>query len=463
MGKRTCHQHRMTAAFQVVAATAVVLLASACNRATTTDADKSSSSPPPVSSKGSESRGSERAGFRQSTLQEAERSQKPVLSGETIAPYFVELHETEATICWVSSEPSLGSVVVHGPHGTKTYSQIGEASRFHHVALSDLQPGTPYRYEVGNNHRARFETVGSQSAFRVAVFGHTGGTDEPREYPTQLLADHLAALRPDVTLCTGDIAYHSSIAGFRDTFFRPFSRFLEERPIYVAASNHDCGWPWLYGIDYDNVRRLFPHNYGSSKGAYYHFDHKNTRFFAVSYVQSTAEFQQQVKWLTDALDASTAEFNIVYMGGQATTYYDKDYFFKTISSHPVDLVIGGDGGGKFQENHHGVPFFFIGDSVDKHHAFYWLSVKDYRFSVRILDSGGVSRSNLWQFFSTRPKKPVLDLKSHSLQPLTHRRRRSTASSSTSTGHSAKRSQFRSGGAPHPRSNWVGNGPIASNT
>jgi len=346
---------------------------------------------------------------RRSRLQETDQALAPALGNETIAPYLLSRHETSATICWVSREPSLGSVVVHGPGDTKTFTAADEASRFHKVAITGLVPGTQYRYEVGKNYRGTFETVGPQTAFRVAVFGHTGGTDEPREYPTQLLASQLSALRPDVTLCTGDIVYHSNIADFRDTFFRPFARLLEERPIYVAASNHDCSWPWLHGIDYGNVRKLFPHDYASNKGAYYQFTHKNTSFFAVSYVQSAADFKQQTRWLVDALQASTSEFNIVYLGGQEPLYYDKDYFFKQISSAPVDLVLGGDGGGVWQAKYHGVPFFFAGDGSDKHHPFYWLSVKDYRFSVRVRDSGGNSRNKLWQFFSTRPKQTAIAL------------------------------------------------------
>ena len=101
------------------------------------------------------SKGSQRAGVRQSTLPEAERSQKPVLSGETTAPYFVELRETEATICWVSSKPSLKSVVVHGPHGTKTYCQTGAASRLHQLLRLPCQQFTDQLAQTRNRGSAR--------------------------------------------------------------------------------------------------------------------------------------------------------------------------------------------------------------------------------------------------------------------------------------------------------------------
>lgn len=324
---------------------------------------------------------------------------------EEIKPYVLMLGADHATLCWMTRHSCIGQVRLHDYDTETVHTETAPAGHMHRVAIRGLTPGTTYRYEIGRNHQGTFTTADTLPEFEVAVFGHPGGTDRPLEYPTEMLQGRLMAISPDFALCTGDITLNATMRGMRDTFLRRFDTFLASRPIYVSPSNHEGRFN---GNDYEVFRALFPYDYGLASGGSYWFDYKQARFFALSYKLRTPElFREHVSWLADAIDHSPQEFNIVFLGGQDESYYDKDMLFETLASRPVELVLGGDGGGTFQQQPHGVDFFFSGDGDTGAYPFYYLRFHAHHFDVQLHYSDASRRSQSFRSFYSKKQRTVL--------------------------------------------------------
>jgi hypothetical protein len=282
------------------------------------------------------------------------------------------------------------------------------------VRFTDLEPGTSYRYTVCVGERevwnGRLRTADETDELRLAVFGHTAGSETDGTFPVQLLASTIADLQVDLALCTGDVTLYATPEGFARKWFGLFGEYLASRPIHVAPGNHDAGWPMLYGVDFSAFRAMFPHEYGTERGGSYSVDHKHVKLVAFSYVaQGPEAFAEELAWLGRELDASRAEFNLVFLGGAQEGYYDAELLFRTLSEHPVDLVLGGDGQGFRQEQRHGVDFFFAGTLGSSAPPYYLLEFQPYAFHVRGFDTRGQSIFRGRTFVSRRAKRTVTDV------------------------------------------------------
>lgn len=337
---------------------------------------------------------------------------------EEIRPYVLELGSDHATLCWMTTKAVAGEVTLFDYDSEKRYTEDGQAGYMHKVRMDGLTPGTTYRYQIGRNHQGTFRTADSTPSFEVAVFGHPGGTEQPLEYPTELLQGRLIALAPEFAMCTGDITLNATMRGMRDTFLRRFDQYMASRPIQIAPSNHEGKWN---GHSYDVFRTLFPYDFALPTGGTHTFDYKHARFFALTYKLRTPElFAEHVTWLAEQIDASDKEFNIVFLGGQEPKYYDKKLLFETLAARNVELVLGGDGGGVFQENVHGQDFFFCGDGGLNAYPFYYLRFHAHHFDVQLQYSDGTRPSkNLRTFYSKKKRKVLTDLAPHAIDGPSH--------------------------------------------
>jgi hypothetical protein len=335
---------------------------------------------------------------------------------ESIPPYVLELGADYVTLCWLTEQELVGSVRLFSYSEKSDHQEETPPSCYHRVAIKGLSPATTYRYEIGLNYHGSFRTADSSPTFEVAVFGHPGGTEAPLEYPTELLSGRLLDIDPEIVLCTGDIALNATPRSIRETFFSRFGRFMASKPIYVCPSNHEGKFN---GYDYTEFRKLFPYNFGPETGGSHWFDYKNARFFALTYKLKTPElFREHVEWLCQAIDASTQEFNIVYLGGQEPKYYDKEFLFQSLSKRPVELVLGGDGGGVWQEQNHGIDFYFSGDGAMRQYPFYYLRFFEHHFNVQTQYTEGAGQ-NYRSFYSKRPHRVVQDLASKRVESEPH--------------------------------------------
>ena len=121
-------------------------------------------------------------------------------------------------------------------------------------------------------------------------------------------------------------------------------------------------------------------------------------------------FREHVAWLADAIDQSDQEFNIVFLGGQEPKYYDKDMLFETLASRPVELVLGGDGGGVWQQKVHGVDFYFSGDGDLRAYPFYYLRFYEHHFNVQTHYADASRKSvSYGSFYSKKPRRVLQQL------------------------------------------------------
>jgi hypothetical protein len=348
-----------------------------------------------------------------------QRGQSPLVFPivESIPPYVLELGGDHVTLCWLTEQELVGSVRLFSYSEETSHAEQGDPSHYHRVAIKGLKPATTYRYEIGLNYRGSFRTADSAASFEVAVFGHPGGTETPLEFPTELLAGRLLDIDPEIVLCTGDIAMHATPRSMRDTFFHRFGRFMKSKPIYVSPSNHEGRHN---GQDYTEFRKLFPYNFDLPTGGSHWFDYKNARFYALTYKLKSSElFRQHVEWLCKAIDESDQEFNIVFLGGQDPTYYDKSFLFRSLSTRPVELVLGGDGGAVLLEKHHGLDFYFSGDGSMGPYPFFYLRFFEHHFNVQTQYAGPRAAKNYRSFYSKQPKQIVTELASHQVESEPH--------------------------------------------
>jgi hypothetical protein len=344
----------------------------------------------------------------------ANESNEPNSQGSEIPPYIVALDRTHATIAWRTRAPLRGQLTLRSYSNERTLQESDAPSRSHRIRIDGLDPGTRYRYEIGGSHRGHFTTAGEDDSLDVVVFGHSAGTTQPGEYPTALLAQTLVGIDPDFAIATGDITYHASVRDFSLRFFGPFEAFLARKPIYVCPANHESAWPWLHGVGFDVFRRLFPYDYAGplsapTQDAYYSAVYKHVKLVSLPFTRDSNTMLRQLAWAEAELDASQSEFNLVVVGGGYTKESGGDLLFERLSRHRVDLVLAGDGSGAYQANYHGVPFFFAGDGGLDHHPFYYLEFERYRFSVKLLTSGGEYLQFFPEFYSKRKKRAVQDL------------------------------------------------------
>jgi hypothetical protein len=330
----------------------------------------------------------------------------PNVEGLSTAPYVLDLGCDHATLCWVTAAEAPTRLELTGPRGTRARGD-GASRRFHRVALTDLAPGTHYRYAVGGVHEATFRTLDDREAFRFAVFGHAAGTETLREYPTGPLAAALDDFDVDFALCTGDITYYTSVEGFARHFLHAFRRFLARAPIFVAPGNHDGGFPQRAGFDYTALRTVFPRDYSApDELASYTFVHQHVRFVALTYCPDRqGAFDRQLDWLRAVLTANTTEFTVVFFGGAnpPARGYDEDALNALLAEHGVDAVFRHDGSGVYQRTLEGVPHFHIGTSGAGVRQFHLVDVRPYELRVRQADTRRTFRDDVWVLGTQRPK------------------------------------------------------------
>lgn len=153
--------------------------------------------------------------------------------------------------------------------------------------------------------------------FRFVAFGDSGSGNNSQA----VIAELIAASRPDVVIHVGDLIYPAGATeDYLRKFFEPNEAFISTAPFMPALGNHDCatdaGRPLLKTF-------VLPENgpEGVEKERCYWFDYGDARFAAVDSnpaeskfgVMTPAQFRDAVApWLRRAFGASDARWKIAY-------------------------------------------------------------------------------------------------------------------------------------------------------
>ena len=327
-----------------------------------------------------------------------------------LAPYVLELGEDFVTLAWSTREERAGRVELRGSDGAHSGQELVPTVH-HRVTIDGLVPGTPYAWEVDGAFRGQIETYHDGDPLRFAVFGHPGGTALANLFPFGALAARLTEFDTHLTLCTGDLCYFTTPWSFGELFLRPFRNYLKERPIHVAAGNHDVGYPAEFAVDFGTFRSLFPYDYPSERGGYYDFVRGNVHFLSLAYhTMGDEDTEAQLAWAEETLRNSRSEFRVAFLGGANPPQKNTlPRIMETLTAGGVDAIFGGDGASSFQRKENGVDYFFAGTNHDQPHNFYVVTAGPYTMDVVLHDASLPGSKTLWTLESRRGKKTVMDV------------------------------------------------------
>lgn len=187
-------------------------------------------------------------------------------------PYLQNLRETEVTIVWTSSLPSVGWVELAPNDDSNFYNKqrsqyfdvingVKNTSTIHTVKIEGLQPGTTYRYRVYSKEVLSHKWV-------EVVYGKTTATDVFGEKPLVFTTNDSKksttsfAMINDIHGRTADIPTLLNVADYKnldmvifngdmlsalndeESLFTGFvdvsvKLFARERPMYYARGNHE--------------------------------------------------------------------------------------------------------------------------------------------------------------------------------------------------------------------------------
>jgi len=223
-----------------------------------------------------------------------------------VGPYLQHVTQTSITIMWLTDQPASSTVEFGQKASLGQKVSLADKKKVHEVALTGLEPETPYFYRViseadGNKLRSEIYTfqtaVHQESAFAYVVIGDT------RTYAKRFekIAQLAWAERPNFVLHVGDVVSNGkNREEWLDEFLQPASILMHRVPLYVAIGNHERNAHWYY--DYMSYPK--PENY-------YSFKYGNSEFFIVDTNDDLKPGSKQYQWLEKALAASTAKWKFV--------------------------------------------------------------------------------------------------------------------------------------------------------
>ena len=222
----------------------------------------------------------------------------PKTAGIKCGPWVVGVGENEMTIVWTSTSRCMGWIEVAPDDGTSFYAQerpryyedlLGRhvVSEVHHVHLTNLKPGTVYRYRLfqqcidDRGHspiplgRVTASDVYSRSPFAVRTL------DKSKEEISFVMTNDIhgrdsimhahtkdiKSTNPDFVVFNGDMAsFMGSIADIEKDFMtRASKNFSADFPLVYVRGNHEARGP-----GYGEFLNLFPTSTGTPSQMFVH-------------------------------------------------------------------------------------------------------------------------------------------------------------------------------------------------
>jgi tartrate-resistant acid phosphatase type 5 len=156
-------------------------------------------------------------------------------------------------------------------------------------------------------------TVVEPTPVRFIAYGDAGTGEDIQYQVNDMIAEKCAVLGCDFAIYLGDNFYESGVNGLDDEQF--LTKFEDptsvlDFPFYPANGNHDVGGDSDAQVDI-YVQYTDLSDRWTMPAEYYSVVAENVEFFAMN-TNSIGGDQAQQDWLRTSLDASTAEWKIIY-------------------------------------------------------------------------------------------------------------------------------------------------------
>jgi 3',5'-cyclic AMP phosphodiesterase CpdA len=210
--------------------------------------------------------------------------------------------------------------------------------------VQTLEPSTTYCYELADDQQSLTAPTGfktapaatSKETIRFLAFGDSGGGGADQ----YALLDQMYTVNYDLMIHTGDIAYDDGTIGqYEDNVFGVYADLFKNIPFFPASGNHD--YRTMSGAPFREVFNL-P---GDSGEKWYSYDWGRVHFVALD---TEADYKTQAAWLDRDLEATSAEWKIVYMhkppyssGSHGSDTALRNAIAPVLERHKVQLVLAG--------------------------------------------------------------------------------------------------------------------------
>jgi hypothetical protein len=220
---------------------------------------------------------------------------------------------TTQLIAWRTAAPSAGAIQygLDLSYGHEVADPT--VSPDHALTLSDLAPGTRYRYRVlaagsvvaeGLSFATAPDPSSPSPSYRFVALGDTGSGGLPQIE----VAARIAALSPDFAIHIGDLAYPGGAPGdLDDKYFGIYRDLISRVPIYLSLGNKEVQFDG--GAAFIDSFHL-PEN-SPDPERYYSFVYGNALFVALDTNQSLPG-SRQLLWLESELRTTDRLWKVVF-------------------------------------------------------------------------------------------------------------------------------------------------------
>ncbi|MGB2997632.1 MAG: metallophosphoesterase family protein [Phycisphaerae bacterium] len=276
----------------------------------------------------------------------------------TKGPYIQNPSPTAVTIQWETDEPGSPPTVFFAAEETIQHAagHLHEKVEYrqdpgdenspvltfylYRARLTDLQPGTSYRYWVKDCLPGRLVippdpkrlTTWPEKAERVTFIAYGDSRSHPDRH--RAVAEHFNKHSPAFVLHTGDcVANGAAYDQWGPQFFEPLADVIDHVPVLIARGNHEGGA--------ENVLRLFDMPEGRT---WFSFDYGPVHFVVLDYGK---EDEGVLAWLEKDLAASKTPWKIAayhvptFNFGGHQSDAARTTFLPLFEKYGVDVVLTG--------------------------------------------------------------------------------------------------------------------------
>eukprot|EP01127_Copromyxa_protea_P009627 TRINITY_DN2284_c0_g1_i1.p2 TRINITY_DN2284_c0_g1~~TRINITY_DN2284_c0_g1_i1.p2 ORF type:complete len:405 (-),score=83.85 TRINITY_DN2284_c0_g1_i1:24-1238(-) len=288
---------------------------------------------------------------------------------------YIDDPHTSMGVTWVTQNkvPSIVEYVLDSTkisvNGTvSTYTNGGWNGWIHFVKIFGLQPGTRYKYRVGDGQfwskYFSFATepllAPPQRVVKIANIADMGANMSESGANMESLKTLVKNQDVDFILHNGDIGYADGYQGQWDLFFREMEDVTANIPYMVNVGNHEIGVIGALGLPVGYIHRFqLPGAHSITddlENLYYSWDYANVHFVSIdteSTIDTTSFTNEQTAWLEKdlaAVNRTKTPWVILYghrpfyCTGPEECVYNRLMLaeaVKIINKYKVDLVFSG--------------------------------------------------------------------------------------------------------------------------